>query len=93
MNISNQHPTDNTYPYYYSGDYEKYRNRRINYVLEILNKATPKDMQTLQNDNFSLLAAETLPFLLSNIVDSTLNPQQKKILSELKIGTLLPTLI
>ena len=81
---ANQHPTDNAYPYYYSGDYEKYRNRRINYVLESLNKATPKDMQTLQNDNFSLLAAETLPFLLSNIVDSTLNPQQKKILSELK---------
>ena len=81
---ANQHPTDKTYPYYYSGDYEKYRNRRINFVLEGLIKATPKDMQTLQNDNYSLLAAETLPFLLSNMVDTSLNSSQKEILDALK---------
>lgn len=80
---ANQHPTDNTYPYYYSGDYEKYRNRRINNILERLSNATTKNMQQLQNDNYSLLAAEILPFLMSNISDSTMDKQQKEIYTSL----------
>jgi penicillin amidase len=44
-----------------------YRNRRINAVLSALTKATVDDMRALQNDKYSLLAAELLPTLLKYI--------------------------
>ena len=81
---ANQHPTDQSYPYYYTGDYEKYRNRRINNVLSGLNKATVKDMQLLQNDNYSLVAAENLPYMLSFLNDSSMNKTEKEIFATLK---------
>jgi len=64
---ANQHPTDQAYPYYYHGQYEYQRNRRINNVLRELDSTTVKDMQKLQNDNHSMLAAESLPLMLAVI--------------------------
>ncbi|MBX7225593.1 MAG: penicillin acylase family protein [Chitinophagales bacterium] len=81
---ANQHPTDQSYPYYYTGDYEKYRNRRINNVLSGLNKATVNDMQLLQNDNYSLVAAENLPYMMAQLNDSALDKSGKEILTALK---------
>jgi penicillin amidase len=66
VSSANQHPTDSTYPYYYTGfDFEHFRNRRINDQLSKLTKAGITDMQRLQQDNFNLIAAESLPAMLS----------------------------
>lgn len=65
---ANQHPTDASYPYYYSsGDFESYRNRRIDNVLRQKEKLSIEDMKTLQSDNYSLLASEFVPIFLKYI--------------------------
>ena len=64
VSSANQHPTDERYPYYYRGLYEEHRNRRINDVLKSSDNVTMEDMMQLQNDNYSLLAAEILPELI-----------------------------
>ncbi len=64
VSSANQHPTDTTYPYYYNGFFEHYRNRRINERLSLMDKVTVEDMMKLQNDNFNLQAAESLPLML-----------------------------
>lgn len=62
---ANQHPTDNTYPYYYTSfDFEFYRNRVINSTLSDINQATAADMQALQQNNFNLPAKEALAVML-----------------------------
>lgn len=68
---ANQHPTDKSYPYYYSsGDFEAYRNRRIYQVLSSKERLNIEDMKALQGDNFSLLASEFLPIFIKNINSS-----------------------
>ena len=63
---ANQYPADSTYPYYvHASSFENYRNRRINNVLRTIEKASPQSMMTLQNDNYNLKAAESLPTFLS----------------------------
>jgi penicillin G amidase len=72
---ANQHPTDSTYPYYYTSyDFEYYRNRVINTTLTQLNAATIGDMQALQQNNFNLTAKEGLEVMLPLIN----NPCDKK---------------
>ena len=76
---ANQYPADATYPYYINASsYEAYRNRRINQVLASLTKATPTDMMKLQQDNYNLKAAESLPYFLSNLDSTTFNTDEKK---------------
>lgn len=83
VSSANQHPTDQTYPYYYSGIYEYFRNRRINDVLSSQEKMSVADMQRLQNDNLSIYAREALPILLKNILNSSAN-QSLPIIQTLK---------
>lgn len=61
---ANQSSTDSTYPYSYVGWFEHYRNRVINKELSKAYKATIADMKALQQNNFNLKAAESLPLLL-----------------------------
>jgi penicillin amidase len=85
VSSANQHPTDATYPYLYSGfnGFEFYRNRRVNEELERLNKITPKDMMTLQNDNFNVKARDLLPLFLKNLDQAKLSPDEKAIATDL----------
>jgi len=62
---ANQLVTDSTYPYWYNGNYTELRAWRINQVLDTLHGATIYDMFALQNDDFSVLASQTLPVMLS----------------------------
>ena len=62
---ANQLVTDSTYPYWYNGNYTELRAWRINEVLDTLHGASIKDMFALQNDEYSVLAAKTLPMMLS----------------------------
>jgi penicillin amidase len=68
VSSANQHPTDSTYPYYYTSfDFEFYRNRVINNALSNMSDATIKDMMNLQQSNFNMLASETLPLMLQQL--------------------------
>jgi penicillin amidase len=62
VSSANQYPADITYPYYVTAtSFEAYRNRRINQRLAEMTNITPQDMMALQNDNYSIKAAEVLP--------------------------------
>lgn len=86
VSSANQIPADSTYPYYvYDQSYEHYRNRRINQVLAAIDKASVQDIMQLQNDNYHLRAAETLPWMLQQLNTKLLKPnerQQLKLLQE-----------
>lgn len=65
---ANQHPTDATYPYYYTGfDFEFYRNRIINRSLDAMHDATIESMEKLQQNNYNLHASEALPLMLDKL--------------------------
>lgn len=73
VSSANQHPTDTSYFYYYNGNFEYFRNRRINQQLAHKERIKPDDMMRLQNDNYNLMAAETLPLMLSYLDETGIN--------------------
>ena len=81
---ANQHSTDPTYPYYYSGRFADYRGRYINSRLSEMDSLNRKDLMGLQTDNYSLLAAEALPLLLGQIDSTKLSSSELEILEALK---------
>ncbi|HQQ96770.1 MAG TPA: penicillin acylase family protein [Cyclobacteriaceae bacterium] len=84
VSSANQYPVDSTYPYYVGGmSFEAYRNRRINTVLSGLTKATVKDMMNLQNDNYNLKAAESLPLFISYLDKAKLSDTEQTALDVL----------
>lgn len=84
VSSANQHPTDTTYPYYYTGWFEHYRNRRINERLDMMNGITVEDMMKLQNDNMNLQASECLPYFIRFLDGEQLNATQAGYLAELQ---------
>ena len=62
---ANQHAVSPEYPYYTHGEFEHYRNRRLNSLLNNLHEASAEDMVTMQYDNYDLFASEMLPLMLS----------------------------
>lgn len=71
VSSANQPPTDATYPYYYSGVFEEFRNRTINNFLRSDSAVSIQDMMDLQLSNFNMLAAEALPIMLE-LLDTNL---------------------
>lgn len=65
VSSANQAATDSTYPYYYSGVYEEFRNRTINRFLRNDSSISVQDMKDLQLSNYNLLAEEALPLMLA----------------------------
>lgn len=85
VSSANQHPSDTLYPYYvHASNFEYYRNRRINHLLDSMKNITPQMMMDMQNDNFNLKAAESLPYFLAQIDENSLNAQQKSAYQLLK---------
>lgn len=84
VSSANQSVTDSNYPYYYNGYFYEFRAWRINQVLNSLQHATIQDMFKLQNDTYSVLAANTLPIMLKYLSPSDMNIEGKKIFEELK---------
>ena len=76
ISSANQHPTDSLYPYYYNGNFEYYRNRRLNQQLVMAQDITVQDMKDLQTDNYNLQAAESLKALLGYIDTTNLNKEE-----------------
>ena len=62
---ANQHAVSPDYPYYTHGEFEHYRNRRLNNLLNNLHEASIEDMVSIQYDNYDLFASEMLPLMLS----------------------------
>jgi penicillin G amidase len=84
VSSANQHPTDESYPYYYTGIYEYFRNRRINDRLSELTAVKTEDMMKLQNDNFNLYAFEILPTMLELIDNNGIQSSEQFPLTQLK---------
>jgi penicillin G amidase len=71
---ANQHSTPPTYPYYYLGEFDDFRARRIHDRLEKLRGATIDSMKLMQLDNVSYRAVDILPTLLKQLDRSGLDP-------------------
>jgi penicillin amidase len=70
VSSANQFPNDPSYPYYINWEYAGYeRSHRINKRLSVMTQANVDSLQNLQNDNYSILAENILPTLLS-LVDT-----------------------
>lgn len=74
---ANQTITDTTYPYWYNGSFYEFRAWRINNVLKHTSGATVNDMFALQNDVYSVLAANVLPVMLVNTNPALLNNRER----------------
>ena len=67
VSSANQHPAPESYPYYYLGGFEDYRNRRLNRLLSEKEKYSVDDMKNIQLDNFSVKAEDALPIMLADL--------------------------
>jgi penicillin amidase len=59
---ANQQVTDESYPYYYNGDFSEFRSWEINRFLKDSSKITPEGMMALQNNVWSLQAYRLAPY-------------------------------
>lgn len=85
VSSANQHAVDPQYPYYfYNGNNEYYRNRRINRLLDSLTSITPEDFMNMHQDVYSIKAEEVLPLFLDSLLDENLNDTEKAFVSKLK---------
>ena len=85
VSSANQFSADSTYPYFaYDGNFEHYRNRRINQQLSEMNNILPKDMMSLQNDNYNLRAAESLPTMLTGFSKDHFDTEQLAYFNKIK---------
>ncbi|MEI8280329.1 MAG: penicillin acylase family protein, partial [Bacteroidota bacterium] len=84
VSSANQTVTDSTYPYWYNGYFYEFRAWRINDVLSRNEHTTVKDMFSLQNDVYSVLASKILPTLLTHFDNPNTNQQEKLYIDDLK---------
>ena len=77
VSSANQKPTSENYPYYMGREYPVARGLLINKKLASMSKITPKDMMTMQTDNYNIYAEELLPMMLQAIQTETLNADEK----------------
>ncbi|MFN0034887.1 MAG: penicillin acylase family protein [Saprospiraceae bacterium] len=80
---ANQNSTPPSYPYYYLGNFEDWRSRRIYDRLEAMTGATADSMKTMQLDNFSQRAADALPTMLRLLDRAQLDAEGLKMADEL----------
>ncbi len=68
---ANEWSTYPEYPYYYSGRFDQYRGRAIDYFLRSDHSLTVEKMKAIQQSNFNLKAAEVLPVLIDHLSVTT----------------------
>lgn len=64
ISSANQWSTDETYPYYYNGNFEGFRGRSVNRLLDSMTDISLTDMMQMQMNNHSIKAEESLPVML-----------------------------
>ncbi len=85
VSSANQHPADESYPYYvYDYNYEFYRNRRINDRLKLMQNIKPDDMMRLQNDNYNYMAADNLHLMLDSLDTAIFDTKQWEVYNTLR---------
>lgn len=84
VSSANQHSTYPDYPYYYNGGFDDYRGRILNRFLDEKNNWTVEEVQSLQNNNESILAEEAVPVMLNLLDQNSLDAQGKKVLDILQ---------
>lgn len=85
VSSANQESAAENYPYYMDDDFASYeRGRRINDLLRNMTSATPEDMRNMQMDDYSYLAATSLPMMLEAIEGAELNEAEENALEKLK---------
>lgn len=84
VSSANQHPVAATYPYNYYGNFEYYRNRRLNQLLAADDSLEIEDMQRIQLDTYSMLAAEVLPVLIHDLDSASLTDKENEAFRTLK---------
>lgn len=67
---SNQRSAGDNYPYYYSGNFDHFRNKSLNEFLQSKEKFTPRNMKAFQGSNLSYKAKEVVPIIL-NLADKS----------------------
>jgi len=84
VSSANQHPVDESYPYYLGWDYASFeRGARINEILSSSPDITPQDMIRMQSDTLNLRARLLLPGLLPILRPAQLAPSEKSCLEAL----------
>jgi penicillin G amidase len=79
VSSANQFPSDQSYPYYLNWEYSGYeRSHRINKRLSVMTQANVDSLQNLQNDNYSILAENILPTLVSLVDTEKLNASERE---------------
>jgi penicillin amidase len=89
VSSANQVTTGSNYPYYFNSEgFEAYRGRIINKILSKMDSITVDDMKRMQNDNYSLLAEESLPSLMKALDTTQLSVIEKGYYDKLKTWNL-----
>jgi len=79
ISSANQVSADKTYPYYFTGKFERYRNRSVNDKLTQMNNITTDDMKKMQYNAYSQKAADFIAVLKQIIRPGDLSPSENKI--------------
>ncbi len=85
VSSANQHSTSPDYPYYYIGEFDDYRGRILNRMLEQMDGITVQDMQKLQFNSYSIVGEEAAPLILGFLKDQKLDREEaslRKILAD-----------
>lgn len=83
ISSANQVSADKTYPYYYNGKFERYRNVSINQKLNEISKASPEDMKKMQYNDVSLKAAQFVSMLKNTIQSDDIHVDLRDLYSKL----------
>lgn len=80
---ANQVSADKSYPYYYTGKFERYRNRSVNDKLTQMSNITVDDMKKLQYDAYSHKAADFINHIKLLKLSDHFNADEKKFYQKL----------
>ena len=83
ISSANQVSADKTYPYYFTGKFERYRNRIVNDKLTEMSDITTDDMKKMQLDAFSYKASDYIKMLKVKINENVLVEHQKQLYNKL----------
>ncbi|MEM6804491.1 MAG: penicillin acylase family protein, partial [Bacteroidota bacterium] len=84
VSSANQHPTSPLYPYYYTGNFDGFRGRRIYTLLDQTDTIGVSEMKNFQQDTYSNQAADILPTLLANLDTTQLDELKTQAYQDLK---------
>lgn len=78
VSSANQVSADKTYPYYFTGVFERYRNRNINDLLSKASEVRVEDMIKMQYEDISYKAVDFMKMVAKTVSISDINPLYKE---------------